>query len=101
MHAFRPDFFVFVPNGLQVLSSGFLPRLSSHLDRIPRAGEWRGIAQVEVIQFLDLHPVVEGCGKNIYTFRDFGIHVAQHCAPGSRPVLRSPVMRKRSSCAPG
>jgi hypothetical protein len=47
------------------------------LDRIPWAGEWRGIAQVEVIQLLDLHAVVKGGGKNVYTFRDFGVFIAQ------------------------
>jgi hypothetical protein len=40
-----------------LLADCFVPRLSFYLDRIPRAGEWRGIAQVEVIQLLDLHTV--------------------------------------------
>ena len=34
-----------------VFAGCFIPGLSSCLDRIPRAGERRGIAQVEVIQF--------------------------------------------------
>ena len=54
-----------------IFAEGFIPSLSSYLDWIPWAGEWRGIAQVEVIQLLDLHAVVEGGGKNIYTFGDF------------------------------
>lgn len=60
-----------------IFAEACVPGLSCYLDRIRGVGEWRGITQVEVIQLLHLHAVVEGSGKSIYTFRDFGILVAQ------------------------
>jgi hypothetical protein len=62
---------------------------------------WRDIAQVEAIQLLDLHAVVEGGGKHLHISR-----LQKPCGPAAAhrtdgPFRGPPVMRRRSSRAPG
>ena len=47
-----------------------IPGLCGHLDWVPRAAEGRRIAQIEIVQTLDRHAVVDRRGENVDTLRD-------------------------------
>lgn len=60
------------------MTKGLIPALRGHLNRIPRTGKrWR-ITQVEVVQLLDLHPMVERSGEHINSLGNFGGFVSDH-----------------------
>src|SRR5579859_2322343 len=54
----------------------FDPGLRGHLDGIPGTAKRRGIGQIEIVEFLDPHPMKEGCGKDVDAFGHFCPEIA-------------------------
>jgi protein-tyrosine-phosphatase len=61
------------------------PGLGGHLDRVPRAAQWRSVGQVQVADRVDGHVVEDGSGGDVDPLGDLGVAVPEQLQAQQRP----------------
>lgn len=61
------------------------PGLSTHLNRVPGATEGGSVAEIEVIQLINFHPMKQCSGKDVNSLSNFRTVMAYYLSPYSDP----------------